>query len=214
MFLIVTATDQEMAPIKRHLAGENGWVPLVSGIGCLETAVNLTRFLDQNTRSIQAVINCGVAGAFVGAGPGLLDICLAETESLAEVGVLLHDGIVPFDTIRVPTHFPMAPSLLATAQTVLPLAGITPWSGPFVSVMTVSGTLNRGENLRSRFSALCENMEGAAVARTAQEFKIPCLEIRAVSNMVEDRNISAWRLPEAIERCAEAVAFLLPRLHQ
>jgi len=211
MLLIVTATDLEMAPIDRRLAGQSGWTPLVAGIGCLETAVCLTRFLSRNN-TIRAIINCGVAGAFVGAGPGLLDICLAETETLPEAGVLLADGVHPLDTIRMPTQFVLDPTLLSTAMTTLVASGVNVWSGPFVSVLAVSGTLARGNELRSRHGALCENMEGAAVARVAQAFSIPCLEVRAVSNMVEDRDVSAWRLPEAIERCAEAVASLLPGL--
>lgn len=212
MILIVTATEQEMTPVSRHLASKQGWMPFVAGIGWLETAVNLTRFLDTHQHAFQAIINCGVAGAFVGAGPDLLDICLAETEDLADVGVILNGGIQPFDTIRVPSHFAMAPTLLAIAKTTLPQFGIKPWLGPFVSVMAVSGTLTRGEELRSRFCALCENMEGASVARIAKEFRLPCLEIRAISNMVEDRNLSKWRMAEAIERCAEAVACVLPKL--
>lgn len=212
MFLIVTATEQEMAPIRRSLAGTSGWTPFVAGIGWLESAVNLTRFLDHHPDTFQAIINCGVGGAFVGAGPTLLDICLAETEILADVGVMLDDGVQPFDTILVPTHFPMDHSLLTKTKETLALSGLQPWSGPFVSVMAVSGTLARGKELRSRFGAICENMEGAAIARVAEEFRLPCLEIRAISNMVEDRNLSAWRMPEAIERCAEAMAILLPGL--
>ncbi|MBA3015796.1 MAG: futalosine hydrolase [Desulfobulbaceae bacterium] len=214
MFLIVTATEQEMAPITRHLTGRSGWTSFVAGIGWLESAVNLTRFLAHHSGSFQAIINCGVAGAFVGAGPDLLDICLAETEDLADVGILQSDGIHPFDTILVPTHFPLDPTLLTRAKATLQKNGIQPWSGPFVSVMAVSGTLSRGEELRSRFCALCENMEGAAVARTAQEFHLPCLEIRAISNMVVNRALSAWRLAEASQRCAEALSCLLPELNQ
>jgi len=76
----------------------------------------------------------------------------------------------------------------------------------------VSGTLRRGEALRLRYQAICENMEGAAVARVAQAFQLPCLEMRVVSNMVEDRDLSRWQLAAAIDRAAAALAILLPGL--
>jgi futalosine hydrolase len=212
MFLVVTATAQELAPIARRLAEIPGWLPLVTGVGCLETAVVLTRFLAREHRPITAIINCGVAGAFVGAGPAILDLCLADHETQADAGVWTPDGILAFDTITVPTRFPLHGPLLDQAHTILTGHGLTPWLGPMVSVLAVSGTQARGEGLRTRFSALAENMEGAAVARVAQEFLLPCLELRAISNMVEDRDLTGWQLAPAMERLAEAMALLLPGL--
>lgn len=214
MFLVVTATPQEMAPIARRLAAFPGWLPLVTGVGCLETAIGLTRFLSQEQRPITAIINCGVAGAFVGAGPGLLDLCLADHESLADAGIATADGIVEFDTITLPSRFPLHGPLLDQARTILTKQGLSFWVGPMVSVLAVSGTQARGEGLRARFSALCENMEGAAVARVAAEFHLPCLELRTISNMVEERDLTRWQLAQAIARLAEAMALLLPGLRE
>ena len=212
MFLVVTATEQEMVPIARRLAATPGWMPLVAGVGCLETAVTLTRFLANSRSPLRGVINCGVAGAFVGAGPKLLDLCLADHETQADVGIWSAGEVEEFDTVRVPTRFSLAGPLLDRAREVLSAWGGTPWVGPLVSVLAVSGTLARGESLRRRFQALAENMEGAAVARVAKEFQLPCLEVRAISNMVVDRDLSQWRMTAAIERLAEAMAVLLPGL--
>lgn len=212
MFLVVTATEEEMRPIAERLAGLTGWLPLVAGVGCLETALHLSRFLAGRQDQVEGIINCGVAGAFVGAGPGLLDLCLADHETQADVGVWLGDGIADFDTIELPIHFPLAGPLLDRARQVFARHGLPIWTGPFVSVLAVSGTLARGEARRLRYRAICENMEGAAVARVAQSFQLPCLEIRAVSNMVEDRDLSRWQLAAAIEGAAAALAILLPAL--
>ncbi len=212
MFLVVTATEHEMGPIAERLTGIAGWLPLVAGVGCLETAVTLSRYLAGCRSPLAGIINAGVAGAFVGAGPGLLDLCLAEEESLAEVGIWTEEGIQDFDTIQVPVHFDLHGPLLDKARTILAAHGTKVWSGPFVSVSAVSGTQRRGESLRQRFHALCENMEGAAVARVAREFDLPCLELRAVSNMVLDRDLDTWQLAAATRQCAEALALLLPGL--
>ena len=212
MFLVVTATEQELKPLAALLTGVPGWISCVTGIGCLETAVNLSRFLAASRHPIRAIINCGVAGAFVDTGPQLLDICLAELEIQADIGVSTAAGIVDFDTIQVPAKFPLDLALRQKALAILAAHDIRPWVGTFVSVLAVSGTLRRGESLRQQHQAICENMEGAAVARVAQEFRLPCLELRAISNMVVDRDLSGWRQAGASQRAAEAMAILLPSL--
>jgi len=212
MLLVVTATDLEMAPISHRLANTPGWIPLVTGIGCLESAVALTRFLAETTHPLTGIVNAGVAGAFIGAGPGVLDLCLADQETQADVGIWTPSGIMAFDTIQVPTHFPLVGPLLERAKNTLQRLGVKFWTGPFVSVLAASGTLARGEALRQQYHALCENMEGAAVARVAQAYQLPCLELRAISNMVEDRDLSRWQIASAMERLAEVLPHLLPNL--
>ena len=43
-------------------------------------------------------------------------------------------------------------------------------------------------------------MEGAAVAQVCAQYQIPFTEIRAISNMVEERNMAQWDLPGAMSR--------------
>jgi futalosine hydrolase len=42
-------------------------------------------------------------------------------------------------------------------------------------------------------------MEGAAVAHVALLYDIPLLEVRGISNMVEDRDLSRWDIPRSVE---------------
>jgi len=212
MFLLVTATEQEMEPLAEALTGVVGWLPLVAGIGCLETAVRLTRWLVGGHDQLRGVINCGVAGAFVGAGPGLLDLCLATEETQADIGVGSTSGVSDFETMLVPSRFPLDCRLRQDACRILSEAGLRPWLGPFLSVLTVSGTERLGQARRQRYQAICENMEGAAVARVAAEFHLPCLELRTISNLVVDRDLSQWQMAAAIDRLAQAMALLLPGL--
>lgn len=212
MYLIVTATELESQPIVEALAGLSGWQVLVAGVGCLETAVTLGRFLAREEPALRGILNCGVAGAFVGAGPQVLDICLATQEILAEVGVWTENGVEDFEGLEVPRYFPLAGPLLGATRRILEGQGLRPWLGPFVTVQAVSGRESRGECLRRRYGALCENMEGAAVARLAAEFGAPCVELRTVSNMVIDRDPASWRLMKAAERCAQAVRAVLSGL--
>ncbi|MBU4319798.1 MAG: hypothetical protein KJ739_01735, partial [Nitrospinae bacterium] len=89
-------------------------------------------------------------------------------------------------------------------------------SGAFVTVSTVTGTDKRARELEKRFSAaggaICENMEGAAVAHVCAMYGIPMLEIRGISNIVEDRDRSKWDVKTAAENCQKTVlTFLLSR---
>jgi futalosine hydrolase len=52
-----------------------------------------------------------------------------------------------------------------------------------------------------------EAMEGFAVLRAAELAGVPAVEVRAISNHVEDER-AAWRIDDALEALAEA----LPRL--
>jgi futalosine hydrolase len=48
-------------------------------------------------------------------------------------------------------------------------------------------------------------MEGAALAHVATLYDVPFLEIRAISNAVEDRDFTRWRLREAADAAQGAV---------
>lgn len=209
MFLAVAATEIEMAPLSR-LMSEHGQKcrSLVIGVGPVESTLRLTRFLCSDGVDVRGIINFGVAGAYVQpqglAGIGILDICLADREVAGDFGICygedmdylprnLTDGLV-FDLDR---------TLLLQAGLILQRNDKIPHVGTFITVSGVSGTRARGENLRQQWQGLCENMEGASVARVAAAFDLPFLEVRCISNMVEDRNPQNWRLHEA---CTEAAA--------
>ncbi len=214
MYLVTTATEMEMEPLRRQLASFGSVAFLVTGVGILETAISLGRYLDQHSGEVAAVINLGVAGAFVDSGVGLLDCCLASREVLGDFGICTAGGITPFngETMAANTVFPMDPELRARAEAILVAAGHVVHSGAFVTVNCVSGTERRGLFLRDCHQALCENMEGAAVARLCQLHDISCLELRAISNLVEDRDLSRWRLSEAVAACGAAAEALIPSL--
>ncbi len=217
MILAVAATEIEMQPFLAELAGASPCLSLVAGVGPVETAVRLTRFFAGMDHPVEAVVNFGVAGAYLQlAGtsqPALLDICLAEQEVFGDFGISLPEGIIPLDaSIAGEIVYPLDGRLLEAARSVLGAHGLACQAGVFVTVNAATGTLRRGEMLRARWRGLCENMEGAALARVCREFGLPCLELRAVSNYVEDRNPANWRLQEACRQAARAAALVIKGL--
>lgn len=213
MYLVVAATEMEMQPLRATLA-DGVAVCLVAGIGPLETTLALTRFLEQGDGAFAGVVNFGVAGAYLGTGVQLLDICLAATENLGDLGICAGIETRPFSDEHLPVaiSWELDPTLLTRARAILAAQGVACRAGNFVTVSGVSGTEVRGCFLRDRFGAICENMEGAAVARVCAAYSLPALEMRCVSNLVEDRDPRRWRLADACRQGGGQVAALLNAL--
>jgi futalosine hydrolase len=57
-------------------------------------------------------------------------------------------------------------------------------------------------------------MEGAAAAQVCSMFSLDLVELRCISNMVEDRKPSAWKLEEACLRAADTTRIILKELQQ
>jgi futalosine hydrolase len=82
-------------------------------------------------------------------------------------------------------------------------------TGRFVTISTCTGTSARAKELEERYKALCENMEGAAAAQAAMLHGIPWLEVRGISNIVEDRDLKKWDIPRAAQAAQEAVQHIM-----
>jgi futalosine hydrolase len=227
MILAVAATEFEMKPLERLLEmdqdafyGEGRMPPcftLIAGVGPVETTLRLTRYLERRNPRIDKVLNLGVAGAYVCDLPwnnaSLLDLCLAEQESFGDFGICFSDCVEPFDEkLGGRGSFPMDRAMLCQARKIFEQHQIAYRCGNFVTVSAVSATQERGAMLAARYTGLCENMEGAAIARVCAEFSLPLLEVRAVSNLVEDRNLACWKMTEAGIRVAEAAAWLIKEM--
>ncbi len=68
-----------------------------------------------------------------------------------------------------------------------------------ITVNTVHGNAANIKKIIRKFNPDIESMEGAAFFFACNNFKMPCIQIRAVSNYVERRNKKAWKLMPAIE---------------
>lgn len=216
MFLIVCATEIEIQPLLNLCVRGSDWRDLVTGVGVLETSLALSRYLDTRGQDIDAVINIGVAGAYIYDGKrkaDLLEICIAQREVLGDLGICYGDHIEPLaEQMLHAANYNLDPDLIAQAKILLQAEQIPVRCGKFVTVSGVSATQRRGEMLGSVHQGLCENMEGCAVARVCSEFKLPLLEMRAISNLVEDRDTDSWKLREACDRIGRATAIVLKGL--
>lgn len=214
MILAIAATEFEMRPFLRDIP-RDFCLHLISGVGPVESCFRLSDYIHRSESEIQCVVNFGIAGIFPDSEKGdILDICIAESEILGDFGVCFPQRIEPLSPeIANNKRIAMDPHLIEIAEKTCLSNEISHCKGHFVTVNCVSGTRRRGEILHDCNEGLCENMEGAAIARVCEAFSIPVLEVRCASNYVEDRDISRWEISEAVGRAADAAALITREIH-
>ena len=175
--LIVAATKPEI--ISERISD----LPiLITGMGMVNTAINLTRELNENNYDL--VINMGISGSFsdeikTGDVVEVIEDCFS--------GIGFEDG----ESFSEFSDFDIKIKYKVEGKTSLrKVRGVT--------VNTVHGNENSINNIVERLHPDIESMEGAAVFKVCEEMKIPCIQIRSISNKVERRNKESWNLPLAI----------------
>jgi futalosine hydrolase len=196
-----------------------------SGIGKANAASAATSVF--GFTRIKAIIVLGCGGAFPGSGLIVGDLALASEEIYGDEGVCTPNGFLDMEALDLPlaqsngkyyfNRYCASQQLREKARALIPQAidskDISLVEGPFVTVSTCSGTLAGGLELVRRTGGICENMEGAAVAQVCAMHQVPFLEIRGISNLVEDRDLTRWNLKEAAENAQSAVQEILSNWH-
>ena len=175
--LIVAATKSEVTSDKI-----SNLPILITGVGMLNTAINLTKELNNNDYDL--VINMGVAG------------CFSDEIKIGEVVEVVEDcfseiGFENGESFSEFSEFDIKMKYKVEGKTSLrKVKGLT--------VNTVHGNENSIHKMVERLHPDIESMEGAAVFKVCEEMKIPCIQLRSISNKVEKRNKENWNLDLAI----------------
>ena len=193
-----------------------------SGIGKAAAAATAVTLLCNSRPEALWLFGCG--GAYLGSNLAVGDLALASAEIFGDEGVATKKGFADFATMKLPMrqtadskHFfnvwPVNQELHDWAQIQLTehaaATGKALGSGAFVTVSTCTGTETQATAIEKRTHGICENMEGAAVALACQQLAVPLLEVRGISNMVEDRDTSRWDLAAGMTAAQNAIMALL-----
>lgn len=169
-----------VAATERELSSLRGVQTLVCGVGPVDAAAATARALAE--RRPDAVLHVGLAGARGIEPPALV----LGSESVYS------DVIDPGSTFpRVERVQPDA-ALLARVRVALPDALVLP--------IATSGRISGGSGCD------VEAMEGFGVLRACALAGVPAVELRAVSNNVDEADRAKWRFDEALTLLADAVA--------
>jgi futalosine hydrolase len=191
---------------------------LNSGLGKVNAAHSATCLIENYP--VKGVINIGVGGAYPGSGFKIGDVAIASKEIYGDEGIITSKGWDSLKKIGIPlvqdgqkkyfnNFFLNDSHLIKSVQLVTRHSSLVTKTGSFITVSAATGTLKRAIELEKRFDAICENMEGAAIAQVCTIYNIPMLEIRGISNIVGERDKRKWDLGAASKNCQELLLKLL-----
>ncbi|MCI4626995.1 MAG: futalosine hydrolase [Candidatus Magnetoovum sp. WYHC-5] len=212
-----TLLSETPKTVSGKLSGHN-ILAVETGIGKVNAAHAITATITQRERP-NIIINFGIAGAYPNTGLAVGDIAICIKEIYADEGLHTENGILGMQEIGIPilktnntsyyNEFPLNKKL---AQTILSTNNIKAQIGTFITLSSCTTTNSRALYLQNKYNALCETMEGAAIAHICTIYNIPLIAIRGISNIVEKRNKSKWNIPAASKNCTESVILFLNNL--
>jgi futalosine hydrolase len=215
--LLVSATFFEIRPLLNQLPlikkNNDQWSNyqyrdsvidvLIPGVGMVQTAYYLGRQLCQKPYDL--AINAGIAGTFnkllpLGSVVNIVEDCVPELGaedgenflSVFELGLTDPDAH-PYKGGRL-INDSLDFMALGSLEVIRKLPKVKA-----LTSNTVHGDADNIARIRRISGADLESMEGAAFFFGCFSSKVPCLQIRSVSNLVEQRDKSHWNLDLALK---------------
>jgi len=207
--LLVSATSAEIAPLIEYIAQNWQRQPdeeftnqhlrlktLITGVGMMQTAYELTKLLQR--RRFDLVLQAGIAGSF-NRRLSLGEVVQVTTEMLGDLGAEDHyDFHDVFDLGLADVND--APfrnkQLIAPEHPLIESLSLPKVSS--LSINSVSGSSFTATARYDRYRCDLESMEGAAFFFVCLKENLSFAQIRAISNYVEARDRSKWKIREAV----------------
>jgi len=181
---------------------------LTTGIGTTFTAFHLSNTLREE--NYQLVINVGIAGSLTGE-LNIGEVVSVISDEFADLGIEKENEFLTlFETgFMDANEFPFEQGILKSSDCnglfqLKKVRGIT--------TNKSHGRASSIAEIKSKFSAQVESMEGAVVLYVCNWLGVTCFQIRAISNFVEPRDSSQWNIPLALEKLNLTVLDVLSKL--
>lgn len=218
MILLVSATEYEIQTFLHQYCkrlSNNIWTPkdikyariLITGIGMVQTTLHLSKILMQY--QFEAIVQIGFAGTFKEAVP-LGELVYVRQDHFADLGVMksihhiepLYSPNKGHNHAELMVNIPVIPSKKTGFEHLISrhVTG--------VSVNSCSATLSRANFMIKKFRAQVETMEGAAFYTVCNEFSIPSMQVRSISNNIPQQHYN-WAINNARKSITEFMAHLL-----
>jgi futalosine hydrolase len=167
---------------------------LISGVGAYATQYSLHEYCVRHTPDV--IVCAGIAGSFCQSYE-IGQVLAVNRDCFADVGVQHEQAFQSIFDMKLanPQQKPFVNAWLPIECTLLPhsLPQV-----PAITVNTITAHETQRELWLKTYNPVIETMEGAAVHYVALMQNIPCLHVRAISNMVGERNKSKWNVPLAL----------------
>jgi futalosine hydrolase len=197
--IITSATEFEVAIAKQRIKStkEVDISFVVTGIGILATAVNLSKIIYEQKPDF--IIQAGIAGCF-DSSILLGETVLVEEEFLGDLGVVENGKWKDVFDLEL-----MTPNTSPFKKKGLINPAIKQFNNlhlPTIKAVTVnqiSTDENHIKQLKKKYNPVIETMEGAALHYFCNIHQIPYLQIRSISNYIGERDKSKWKMKLAID---------------
>lgn len=181
---------------------------IVTGVGMTATAFELAcRF---SKKKYHAAINLGICGSF-NRQLQIGETVIVREDIFSELGAESDNQFLPLHELKLGAK---KDTILVPEKQISLLALKKYKSVKAITVNTVHGNELSIAKVISRFKPDVESMEGAAFFFACNRFKIPCLQLRSVSNYMEKRNVKNWNIPLALRLLNEAAIELIGNLQE
>jgi len=200
--LVVSATSLEIKPIYEAFNKKIDF--LITGIGIPQSTFKLTNKLNETKYDL--VINLGIAGSF-NRDFELGKVVQVTEDCFADIGFEAMGSFIPISQSKIAQN---QKNKFTNNYNFLFLKEIESAKG--ITVNSTSGNA-KTINYRQRiFNADVESMEGASIFYVCTEKNINFIEIRSISNYIEERNTNNWNIPLAISNLNKYASKLISEL--
>ncbi|MCU1676798.1 MAG: mqnB [Frankiales bacterium] len=182
-------------------------VVVAGGVGLAACAVSTATVLAHAELAGQfdVVLSAGIAGGFDGFPVG--SVVVGARSVAADLGCDTDGAFLPLSQLGLGVDAYESPRQWAdlVAERARS-AGLPVCTGDINTVSTITGTARGAAAHSARHSSAAEAMEGFAVASAAALSGVPFVEVRAISNAVGPRDVSTWRIPDALAAVGTALS--------
>ncbi len=228
MRILVTAAEQQELDralraydmVKDGLAGDVDMVFRLTGIGAVNACYCVAREVMNGKlerKPFDLVINIGIAGSYDLDEFPIASAAVISHEYFGDLGFETDKGFADLFRCGVldKNEFPYTDGALA--RQLLPYRHIEEALAKYkhgvgVTIQCITGDTARIDELKGLYKPHIESMEGAAVYYAALMEKVPCFELRTVSNVVGERDSRKWKTVEALdtlENCCKEIFEIL-----
>lgn len=212
--LLVAATELEVkgllnTPVEKGVPYRLSYMTeylvdvLITGVGAVPTAFHLTRYVER----YDLIINIGIAGSYR-KDIKLGQVVVVDWDCFGDYGIddnglFISLSNVGFANASCNVNGLSNPWLreLNIPKDILKVRGVT--------LSTASGSEETVSKIEQSWNPDIETMEGAAVFYVCLLLNKPFICLRAISNFVEPRDKSKWKVKEALDNLSTELLKLL-----
>ena len=202
---IIAATNLELEGLQKSaLKSQHDLVFYTHGVGIFQSMYHIQKLA--NTKP-DLIIQCGIAGSYNNS-IHIGETVLVYSECFGDCGSETQDEILDLIDLNFldPQSFPFVNGLLVNPS-VLKIDHLKRVAG--LTVNLSSGKESTIRQRKIKYQPEIETMEGACLHYICLQEKISFLQFRGISNYVEPRDKSKWKIKDALQSChTEVIQFI------